>query len=501
MPVVRRLALAAAVLLVGPWVAIADDFDAVRAVILREVQAGSSQSLALSVAVRGRTIWAEGFGWADRERELKATPDTAYLVGSLTKPMTATAIMLLVQRGLVDLDASVNEYLGEVAIKARIGDVEAATVRRVLTHTAGFGAHYQVFFIDETATPPPMAEIIGRYGQLLWPPGESFRYSNLGYGVLGEIIDRHSGQRYSEFMREHVYLPLEMKNTCLGLDERPSGEYAAGYGPDQTKLPEYRTAHAAAADVWSSANDLVRFGQLHCEVSPAAQPAILSAAAIKEMQTSTVPMGADQYGLGWVVTKDSAGRRRIRHGGAGAGCGAELCLIPAEQLVISVLVNGDTYTPGDGSILPTRIADAIVECILSRPEEASQKSTAIAPAAVDDQSLDDIRGAWRGYVETYQGQRKLTLSIEPSGVRVLLGHEASTPLEGTKLRGGNLTGKFRGDLATEDTRRRPSQLQLDVSHRDERLCGSVTSFSTHPTRGGAFAHWVDLRRIAHDADQ
>src|SRR6185436_2508935 len=137
-------------------------------------------------------------------------------------------------------------------------------------HTAGLGGHYQVFFSDEAIKPSPMAQTIASYGNLLWPPGESFRYSNLNYGVLGEIIERRSGKSYADFVRDEVFKPLGMRNTCVGLDDRPPGEYATAYGPKYERLPSYRTGHPAAADVWSSANDLVLFGQTQCRKTPKA---------------------------------------------------------------------------------------------------------------------------------------------------------------------------------------------------------------------------------------
>jgi CubicO group peptidase (beta-lactamase class C family) len=490
---ILRIASLASVILGFHSTCDGDQFDAVRIQVRQAIESGTPQSLTLAVSVRGRIVWAEGFGWADREKGIRATPETVYLVGSLTKPMTATAIMRSKERGLIDPDRPANDYLGDCPLQARIGDAAAATVRRLMQHTAGLGTHYQTFFADEAETPPSTADVIARYGQLLWPPGERFYYSNLGFAVLGEIIERRSGQTYAQFMHNQVFAPLGMHHTSVGPNQQPPGQRAVLYGPDQTPLPDYQTAHPAAADVWTNALDLIRFARLHCGET---EGSILSGSSIKEMQNSIVPMGSDAYGLGWVVARDVKGRRRIRHGGAGAGCGAELCMIPDEQLAVAVLVNGDTATPANALILPTRIADAIVNTLLTATSEPAPKPspTTNTVSTSSPSTAVSLRGTWQGTVETYRGSRSIVVSIGEHEARARLADGQWVVLEGTTMKDDRLFGTFRGDLATEDSRRRPSQLQLEVTRRGERLCGSLASISTHPTRGGAFAHWVDLRR-------
>ncbi len=145
----------------------------------------SVPSITVAVAQNGRIVWEEGFGWADRERRIRANEHTVYSLASISKSFTATGLMTLVQAGKIDLDAPLNEYLGTSKVRARVGDITAATVRRVANHTSGLPLHYQFFYADEPFEPPSMDETIARYGNLVTPPGEEFQYSNLGYGLLG----------------------------------------------------------------------------------------------------------------------------------------------------------------------------------------------------------------------------------------------------------------------------------------------------------------------------
>lgn len=125
-------------------------FDEVRDEIQRAVAAGQAPSIALAVAQDGRILWEEGFGWADKERGIPASPHTRYAVASVAKPFVATGLMALVERGRVDLDRSVNDYLSRRArVTGCAGDARAATVRRVLQHRAGLPAHNRFFYSDE----------------------------------------------------------------------------------------------------------------------------------------------------------------------------------------------------------------------------------------------------------------------------------------------------------------------------------------------------------------
>ncbi|HEY3657557.1 MAG TPA: serine hydrolase domain-containing protein [Steroidobacteraceae bacterium] len=114
-------------------------------------------SIAVAVAYKGQVIWEEGFGFSDPESKVPATGQTVYSLASVSKPITATAIMTLVQKGKVRLDDPINRYLGDDKIVARIGNTEDATIRRVANHTAGILPHYKTFDADRGEQVPPSA--------------------------------------------------------------------------------------------------------------------------------------------------------------------------------------------------------------------------------------------------------------------------------------------------------------------------------------------------------
>src|ERR1700744_3631922 len=119
----------------------ADEFETVRAQIHEVMDFHNVPSVSVAVARNGKIIWEESFGWADLERHIHATPHTLYSLASITKPVTATALMTLVERHQVDLDKPMNDYLGTQKLVAGVGDAREATVRRVAEHTAGVMPH------------------------------------------------------------------------------------------------------------------------------------------------------------------------------------------------------------------------------------------------------------------------------------------------------------------------------------------------------------------------
>lgn len=122
-------------------------------------------SVAVAVARDGEIVWEHAAGVADKERGKAAAPDTPYSVASISKPFTSTALMVLVERGLIDLDRPAADYLGEVELTAHLGDATDATVRRLAHHTSGLGGHVEFFFEDEPYRRPPGSSTPGARGE------------------------------------------------------------------------------------------------------------------------------------------------------------------------------------------------------------------------------------------------------------------------------------------------------------------------------------------------
>jgi len=470
-----------------------DRFERIRERIRQRLAQQRIPSISVAVARGNQILWEESFGWADRENRIPATPDTMYMLGSTSKPMTATAIMLLRDRGLLNLDRPINDYLRDAKLVARVGNVSDATVRRMAQHTAGLPGYYETFYPDEPEKPPSMDEVILHYGNLVFPPGERFNYSNLDYGILGYVISRTSGKDYADFMREEIFLPLGMSRSCVTTCPGLERYRAVRYFLDGSRLPDYLTPHPAASDIYASAPDLVRFGMFHLKAHPATQKSLLSDQRIDEMQGSTVPMGgSNSYGIGWIISRDSKGRRRVSHGGAGAGVDTQLTLVPEEKLAVAVLINTniDAHISGE-------IADAILDLLLGdkpldRPAlAADNQATSVKESGLPGKLL----GAWAGFVHTYKRDLPINLWFKESGdVHVQLSNQLQTLINDARFEKGTFTGRMTGDIGTPDANRRPYYLDLNITLRGEVLNGVLNVIGRHPSRGVGLGYWVEFKR-------
>ncbi len=170
-----------------------ESFAKVCALISSGLEQRKIPSVSIAVARKGRVIWERSFGWADREKHVKASPNTVYSLASVTKAMTATALLVLARVGKVDLDAPVERYIGPGQLTVYEGLAKDVTLRRLLHHTAGLPQHFNYFYADEPDRPRPLEETIRRFAIIVRPPGEEFVYANLGYAMIGDVIARVSG--------------------------------------------------------------------------------------------------------------------------------------------------------------------------------------------------------------------------------------------------------------------------------------------------------------------
>lgn len=480
-------------------------FQVVREEIQKQLVERQVASLAVAVAKEGKILWEEGFGWADRERRVPATEHTPYSLASISKPITATALMVLVERGKVDLDQPANVYLGDAKLRSYVWDASGATVRRLSNHTAGLPLHYQFFYEDEGREPPSRDESIRRYGVLTAPPGERYQYANFGYGVLDYIIERTAGKSYEQFLREEVFLPLGMTRTSVGVLPELATETAMRYGPHQNRLPFYDFDHPGASAVFSSAHDLVRFGMFHLKQGLPDQKAILSDESLDAMTRDPVDTGTGaRYGIGWAIQEDAYGYRTYGHTGGMGGVRTVLTLVPSEKLVVVVLTNGENDLH---RVIERRILEEMLEGYgdsSRRSNNGNEGGSAAqssahgsnSPSDLDSSNETPIDGVWRGVVKTWAGDRALELKVQPSGdIHVRLADQLWTLLNEPQRTATSLAGVFAGDIRTDDANHRPYHLHLNLVRRGEVMNGSLTAKSLPNSRtGNALSYWVEVKR-------
>jgi len=291
--------------------------------------------LALKIIQDGKTVKTAAYGLANVELNVRATPDTVFEIGSITKQFTAAGILLLAQEGKLSVDDKISRHLRDTP--SPWADV---TIRHLLTHTSGIKSYTGLngFQLWRRLTQEQFIEAIGRQ-PMEFQPGESWKYCNTGYNLLGHIIENVSGKNYWDFMSQRIFQPLGMLATTNRLPSLVIRNRAAGY--EQTNkvwinrdsdLTEVFAAGAMASTVgdlakWNAALDGER---------------LLKAASKEQMWTPTKLNDGTlkKYGFGWNVG-ESEGHKNIGHGGSTSGFSASLQRFPDDRLTVIILTNTD----------------------------------------------------------------------------------------------------------------------------------------------------------------
>jgi CubicO group peptidase (beta-lactamase class C family) len=351
--------------------------------------------LSLVLVRRDGVLWAEGFGHADRERGVPAGPETVYRAGSLAKPLTATAVMQLAEAGHIDIDQPLNAYLPDFSIRSRFDTIAAPiTVRAVLSHHAGLPTDLNKGMWTDmpyTRVATALAEEFTAF-----PPDFVFAYSNIGYTLLGHMVEEVSGVPYADYMAQRLFGPLGMRHSGLGEPGAGGAPLAQGYrdGEPFAMLP---IRDLPAHGLYTSATDLGRYlrallngGALHAD-------RVLDKASVEQMceaQNLDVPLDLDIVnGLGWFL-EDGAipgGGTVMRHGGTTLVFAAEMILLPERGLGVVVLANAD-----GSRALVSRLAEAVLSHALERV--AHPPSTELFLAELDKGAAEaepgDIAGRY-----------------------------------------------------------------------------------------------------------
>lgn len=477
----------------APSAAAPDRWEKARTFILGKMKKEGLPSIAVAVARDGKIIWEEAWGMANIEKGIPATPQTMYSLASTTKPITATGLMVLVERGLVDLDKPANLYLGAGRLTGY--RPEEATVRRLLAHTAGLPLHWNLIFEDEEAARPDMDESIRRYGILVAPPGETFSYSNFGYGIIEHIISRASKRSFADFLKSEVFDPLGLTRTAVLAAPGPVADVALRYGRQGKPYPFFDFDHRGASAVYSSAHDLVRFGMFHLQNRLPDQKQVLSAKRVLAMQQERDPkVPGSVMAMGWASVERS-GYRFVSHSGGMFGVGARLTLLPENNVACVVLTNAAPTMQGtDLWDVEWEILKAVIPGFPEAPEVPARPSASDAFAPPDS-----LVGVWQGKVRVEAAELPAKLTVEKTGqVRLeLAGQETAaltvpTPLGSLRFTGDVLIAQFMTGLKTADTARSPHILLLALKLRGEKLDGSVSAVAMN--QHFCFSHWIELSR-------
>jgi CubicO group peptidase (beta-lactamase class C family) len=367
----------------------------------------------------------QGYGFADRQTKQIANSRTVYRIGSITKLFTGTAAMQLHEKGLLELDKAVLEYLPEFSIKTdRVGDLSHITPHTLMTHHSGLPADwYENYWNDDPHAFSQTIEYL-RGCSLAFPPDTVFSYSNLATSLMGIIIERVSGVFYQDYIEQNILAPLKMSDSTLNVDQVPPSLLSKAYARDrEVEEPVLRDAPAGA--ILSNVQDMSRFLAMVLAGGSFDGATILESKSLDEMLT---PQNADvkldlgfQIGLNWFLSRPtlaSTGPVCWHDGGSPHFFGI-LIGLPDAKLGAVVLSNSDGGMINVGLIADELLKHAIA---IKTGEKASSSDTKSVSVKVQDrkptESSTGTFAAPNGIVQIFR--HKDTLRAKMQGMQFSL---------------------------------------------------------------------------------
>ncbi|WP_330210911.1 serine hydrolase domain-containing protein [Pseudomonas sp. AM4(2022)] len=318
--------------------------------IPREMARDNVAGLSIALVNGQELIWARGFGLADKDLGVPVTPNTAFRAGGISKLLTATAALQLVEQQHLALDAPIQQTLREFYVRSRFHSDQAEadraiTLRRLLSHQSGLPSEHLRDLRSTYAMGQMPMRVSGVWLSSL--PGSQVAYSNLGYALVGAAIERSSGKSFEAQLQSSLLTPLRMnQSSFLGTGAQMS--YRAHGYEDGKASTDAQVRDLAAGGLWTSPKDLSRYVRMLFANGTYKGSQILGSASIDAMFTQQNTGNAldfdCQMGLGWFLAPCGdepigPGVRTYQHSGGGDDFVAQLTLLPDQQLAVIIMAN------------------------------------------------------------------------------------------------------------------------------------------------------------------
>lgn len=343
--------------------------EAATAAVFEGLVRGDEPGLAVLVRLDGETVFERCYGVRDLRTRERIEARTAFRLASVTKQLTAAAVMLLVRDGKLRYEDALTDVFPSFPAYGK-----GITIRQLLTHTSGLPDYEELMTAAEQGRAPIWsAERQIRDEEVLallrsatrgrFPPGTSWAYSNSGYVVLGLVVARVAGKPFGDFLRERVFAPLEMDRTLAyerGRNQPASRAFGHTREPDGFRETDQSSTSATLGDggVYSTLADLAKWDEAlrtGALVSPAAMKPALTPATLADGSAPRWPPGAQggdnlapgepvAYGFGWFLDP-WRGRTRMWHHGETTGFRTAVVRFPDDQLTVVILANRNDLDP------------------------------------------------------------------------------------------------------------------------------------------------------------
>ena len=324
--------------------------------ISTEMARQSIAGLSVAVVTDNQLRWSNGYGFADVENFVPARAATVYRLGSISKPVTAVAVMQLAERGLLDLDAPVQKYCPAYPAKQW-----PVTTRHVLGHTSGIRHYNSDAEFDSTRFYPTVTDGLAMFKDdaLLHEPGAKYTYTTHGYTVLGCAVEGASGKKFTDYVRENILTPSGTQRMRADSVTDLIPGRAQGYRRNQdgslrnSPLADNSYKIPGGGFV-STVEDLARFAAAVQTWKLVRRETAEQMFTKQKLRDNT----ETPYGLGWQIAAASDGQRVVSHGGAQQRVSTLLVLRPGQNFAVALMANVEGTRLGD---LAAQIADAVLK--------------------------------------------------------------------------------------------------------------------------------------------
>lgn len=370
--------------------------DYIRWMISEKMAENDIVGLSIALVDDQQIVWTEGFGYADKKNRVKAAPETIYRVGSITKLFTATAAMQLAEQGKLNINLPLQTYLPQLTIKSRFVDADPITPRSLMTHHSGLPSNrFNRMFGDETARFTEMAVAL-KDEYVAYPPNTIFSYSNLGFTLLGHLVEEVSGKPYADYIEQQILHPTGMRHAYIAPNLRDGGHSSIGYfNQKKSATPHLRDMPAGALN--SSVVDLAHFAQMTFADGRSNGVQVLKPETLMQMrryQDGNATFDVNRsVGLAWILD-DSLGDKAgviARHNGGMPLFFSEFITLPKHKLAVVVLANSNTADSVVSEIAEETLKLALESKTgikIKAPAELKQK----LPVMAED--LERLPGPW-----------------------------------------------------------------------------------------------------------
>lgn len=314
-------------------------------------------SLSVSIVHDQEIIYSKSVGYSNPNTKYKATPDTLYRIASNSKLFTALAILQLRDAGKLKLEDPVERHISWYNIKQRFSNSGDITIKSLLTHNSGLPYEPDLpYWSYRDGYPfPSLEELKIGTGKIetLYPAWEQYQYSNLGFMLLGQIVESASGMSYHDYVHENILYPMGLNNTFSDIDSNKHGkELAIGYGTlnrhhERMEVPFINTkATTSAAGISSSANDLAKFLIWQLRILEDGKNSVISTQTLKEMVKPQALKTGDAMDVGYAFrTNYRNNKTYIGHGGVMTGHTSQLTIERKQKIGAVTLMSTHDTSP------------------------------------------------------------------------------------------------------------------------------------------------------------